>query len=88
MNWPVVAPFARLIFPSLFDWSEAVIVRSFVFASATTLLTYSDDHNPNFTNFIKETNLPFKAYSEFTKDDVLSHCELYRQISEKIWGKI
>ena len=46
------------------------------------------DHNPNFTNFIKETNLPFKAYSEFKKDDVLSHCELYRQISELIWGKI
>ena len=46
------------------------------------------DHNPNFTNFVKETNLPFKAYSEFKKDDVLSHCELYRQISELIWGKI
>ena len=55
---------------------------------AKSLCKETYDHNPNFTNFVKETNLPFKAYSEFKKDDVLSHCELYRQISELIWGKI
>ncbi|MEE1058307.1 MAG: DUF262 domain-containing protein [Treponema sp.] len=55
---------------------------------AKSLCKGTYDHNPNFTNFVKDSNLPFKAYSEFKKDDVLSHCELYRQISELIWGKI
>ena len=55
---------------------------------AKSLCKETYDHNPNFTNFVKDSNLPFKAYSEFKKDDVLSHCELYRQISELIWGKI
>ena len=55
---------------------------------AKSLCKGTYDHNPNFTNFVKDSNLPFKAYSEFKKDDVLSHCELYRRISELLWGKI
>ena len=61
-------------------------IKENILAKSLCKETYA--HNPNFTNFVKETNLPFKAYSEFKKDDVLSHCELYRQISELIWGKI
>ena len=46
MNWPVVAPFARLIFPSFFDWRDAVIVKSFVFASATLNLKVVSSPSP------------------------------------------
>lgn len=35
------------------------------------------DHNPNFTNFVKASNLPFTPYFEFMKDDVISHCVCY-----------
>ncbi len=55
---------------------------------AKSLCKEAYEHNPNFINFVEETGLPFKAHSEFKKDDVLIHCELYRQISEKIWGKL
>lgn len=55
---------------------------------AKSLCKETYEYNPNFTNFVNESGLPFKAHSNFKKDDVIVHCELYRQISEKIWGKI
>ncbi len=55
---------------------------------AKSLCKETYEHNPNFTNFVNESGLPFKAHSEFKKNDVIEHCELYRQISEIIWGII
>lgn len=43
-------------------------------------------HNPSFSRFIQETELPFKAYPDtFTKSDIEERQDLYRQICEKIW---
>lgn len=49
-----------------------------------------DDYknNPNFVNFTKNTGLPFKAHTEFKKNDILDRVNLYREISKKIWGEI
>lgn len=55
---------------------------------AESLCKEAYDHNPNFLNFIKDEQLPFKYHENFKKVDLLDRCELYRQISEKIWGKI
>ncbi len=55
---------------------------------AQSLCKETYEHNPNFTNFVNSENLPFVDCEVFKKDEILKRCELYRQISEKIWGKL
>jgi len=42
--------------------------------------------NPNFTNFVKQSGLPFKPYSEFLKKDLGERTHLYLDICKKIWS--
>lgn len=43
------------------------------------------EHNPGFLQFVKETGLPFRPHPHFTRDDLDTRTELYRQIAEKVW---
>ena len=45
-------------------------------------LTY--ENNPNFTNFVKRSGLPFKPHAQFKRADLMERQELYRQICEQI----
>ena len=47
-------------------------------------LTY--ENNPNFTNFVTRSGLPFKPHTEFKRADLMERQELYRQICEQIWS--
>lgn len=55
---------------------------------ARSLCSDTYEHNPNFVNFVQKEKLSFKSHPEFQKKDILDRCELYKQISEKIWGEI
>jgi len=41
--------------------------------------------NPNFLNFIKDSGLPLKSYSQFKKSDLEERTKLYQKICEQIW---
>ena len=41
--------------------------------------------NPNFLNFIHSTNLNFKPYQNFGKNELVERTELYKKICETIW---
>lgn len=43
-------------------------------------------HQPQFLNFIKENDLDFKAYEEFTPEDIDERMELIQAIAEIIWS--
>jgi len=43
-------------------------------------------HNPGFIRFKDENKLPFKAHSEFKKQDLDERQELYRKIAEIVWS--
>lgn len=47
-------------------------------------LTY--ENNPNFSNFVKHSGLPFKPHTEFKRADLMERQELYRQICEQVWS--
>ena len=53
---------------------------------AASLHPKTYDNNPNFTNFVKRSGLPFKAHEQFKEADLLERQELYRQICEQIWN--
>lgn len=55
---------------------------------AKSLCADTYEHNPNFMHFIEREKLSFTSKIVFKKNDILDRCELYRQISEKIWGEI
>lgn len=42
--------------------------------------------NPNFMNFIKETNLSFRPYKQFKKFDLEERTILYQRVCENIWS--
>ena len=44
------------------------------------------EKNPNFTNFVSRSGLPFRAHEQFKKADMDARQDLYRQICEKIWN--
>ncbi len=44
------------------------------------------ERNPGFLNYVKESNLPFKNYSEFGKNTINERQKLYQKISEEIWS--
>ena len=41
--------------------------------------------NPNFTKYIKENNIKFKAMDKFSKTEVKERMELYYQLAQEIW---
>jgi len=58
--------------------SQNLLVRS--------LHSQTYEKNPNFLNFMKESGINFKAYSDFKKADMLERNKLYQSICEKIWN--
>ena len=53
---------------------------------AASLHPQTYEKNPNFTNFVKRSGLPFKAHEQFKRADILERKQLYRQICEQIWS--
>jgi uncharacterized protein with ParB-like and HNH nuclease domain len=53
-------------------------------ASSLNLQAYT--YNPGFLRFINESQLPFKAYSQFKKVSIDERGELYRQLAERVWN--
>jgi hypothetical protein len=43
-------------------------------------------HHPGFLKFITDNSLPFKAYNEFHKIDIVERQELYTRIAELLWS--
>ncbi len=52
---------------------------------AASLHPKTYENNPNFTNFVQRSGLPFKAHTQFKRADLLQRQQLYRQICERIW---
>jgi hypothetical protein len=44
-------------------------------------------NNPNFTNFVKESQLPFKHHEQIKKADINDRLDLYYEIGKLIWNK-
>ena len=59
-------------------------VKENLLAASLHPMTY--EKNPNFTNFVERSGLPFKPHAQFKKADLLERQELYRQICEQIWN--
>lgn len=53
---------------------------------AQSLCEQAYTNNPGFLKFAKESQLPFKAHTEFKKADLDERQELYRQIAERMWN--
>ena len=52
---------------------------------ARSLHEQAYDRNPGFRRFIEESELPFRAHSEFKKVDLDARQDLYRRLAEHIW---
>ena len=59
-------------------------VKENLLAASLNQQTYKK--NPNFTNFVARSGLPFVPHETFGKDAFDQRKELYRQICEKIWS--
>lgn len=59
-------------------------VKENLLVQSLTPLAY--ENNPNFTNMIRETNLPFLPHSEFKKTDIEQRQKLYQKICKQMWG--
>lgn len=53
---------------------------------AQSLHEESYKRNPNFLNFIKESGLPLKPYTQFKKSDLEERTKLYQEICEQIYS--
>ena len=53
---------------------------------AASLHPQTYEKNPNFTNFVKRSELPFKSHVQFERDDILKRHYLYQKICEQIWS--
>ncbi len=54
---------------------------------AQTLNAKKYTNNPGFIEYMKRTDLPFKAYDSFTKESITERTALYRKIIEENWSK-
>ncbi len=52
---------------------------------AKTLNEQCYNKNPTFLQFIKNSKLPFKPYTNFKKKEIIERTELYQRICEKIY---
>lgn len=53
---------------------------------AASLHPQAYEKNPNFTNFVNQSGLPFRAHEQFKRADMDARQDLYRQICEQIWN--
>ena len=53
---------------------------------AASLHSSAYEHQPQFTNFITQNNLPFEPYTSFDRDDQLKRRELVKALVNKIWS--
>jgi hypothetical protein len=53
---------------------------------AQSLNSVCYEKNPNFLNYVSQSGLPFKAYSQYKKVDLNERQSLYKLISEEIWS--
>ena len=53
---------------------------------AASLHPQAYEKNPNFTNFVNRSGLPFRAHEQFKRADMDARQDLYRQICEQIWN--
>ena len=53
---------------------------------AASLHPETYERNPNFTNFVERSGLPFIPHEHFTPEALWRRQELYRQICERIWS--
>ncbi len=53
---------------------------------AASLHPQTYQNNPNFTNFVKRSGLPFESHECFDKAALAQRQRLYRQICEHIWN--
>ena len=44
-------------------------------------------NNPNFTNFVAKSNLPFKYHKQMKKENINDRLDLYYEIGKLIWNK-
>lgn len=44
------------------------------------------ENNPNFSQYMKESKIPFKSHTKFKKQDILDRQNLYKKICEEIWS--
>jgi hypothetical protein len=58
-------------------------VKENLLVQSLTPLAYKN--NPNFANMIQSKALPFKAHTEFKKQDIVERQKLYQAICEQIW---
>ena len=53
---------------------------------AASLHSHTYQNNPNFTNFVKRSGLPFQPHEYFNTNVLMQRQELYRQLCEQIWS--
>jgi hypothetical protein len=53
---------------------------------AQSLNPESYERNPNFTNYVRHSGLPFQAHEQFKKADLDTRQDLYRQLCDEIWS--
>ena len=53
---------------------------------AASLHPQTYEKNPNFTNFVSRSGLPFQPHKQFKRADLDARQDLYRQICEQIWN--
>ena len=53
---------------------------------ARSLHPLAYEHNPGFTNFVDESELPFRSHEQFKRAEIELRGELYRQLAEHIWN--
>lgn len=59
-------------------------VKENLLVQSLTPLAYQN--NPNFTNMVTNTDLPFVPHEEFKKSDIEQRQMLYQRICEQMWG--
>lgn len=54
---------------------------------ARSLCDGTYQNNPSFIQFFTQKGIPFKYYTDFTKEDIQERCRLYATIAAQIWDK-
>ena len=54
---------------------------------ASSMCEQAYKNNPTFTKFYKDKKIPFKSYTNITKDDIKERSKLYATIASQIWNK-
>lgn len=69
-----------------YDEKHKHYVKENLLVQSLTPLAYKN--NPNFTNMIRTSNLPFKEHEKFNKKDIEERQKLYKDICIQIWGDL